>query len=205
MGNTSAETTGGSLENLTDFAWCFDSEVGGGSSYGSQTNLYAKCKEWGYDEMIDHDYNKDDWDKKDFGYYGRGALQITHCYNYAPLQKWSRKNLSYPADKTNFMTHPSLVATADFGFAGSVWYYMSASREHEKPSMHSVVDYWVLPNGEAAKIGDLPVDNSGRVADFGYTMNILNGGYKCNGKPHPGPAKRVGYMGLYLTRLGVNA
>eukprot|EP00915_Cephaloidophora_sp_WS-2016_P007806 GHVH01010798.1.p1 GENE.GHVH01010798.1~~GHVH01010798.1.p1 ORF type:complete len:1283 (-),score=197.12 GHVH01010798.1:35-3796(-) len=196
LANSSRETTGGWGNNLIGWAWCyvFEREMQP-THYGSQDSM-PNCEGW---------YNVSSFERtsKNFGYYGRASIQLTWCYNYGAFMSWSNKNLGYTTTQVDFISNPELLASDDFAFAAGLWFYMSPDRDGAKPSMHSIVDYWTVTEGtmDRTTVEDLPVDSAGRRADFGYMINILNGGYECNGLVHTGPAARATYFNAYLSMM----
>lgn len=128
------------------------------------------------------------------GYWGRGSIQLSYCYNYMYFSDWVENGLLVPkSPETDFFTNPGMVGTQDWAFAAGLWFYMSPSSDGMKPSMHSMVDYW----------GDdiaMPVDNQNRPADFGYQVNILNGGIECSGDYHYAKLRQES-MNIIMTAL----
>lgn len=128
------------------------------------------------------------------GYWGRGSIQLSYCYNYMYFTDWVENGLLVPkSPETDFFTNPGMVGTEDWAFAAGLWFYMSPSSDGMKPSMHSMVDFW-------SDKSDIPVDNQNRPADFGYQVNILNGGIECAGDYHYAHLRQES-MNIIMTAL----
>lgn len=202
LAHSSRETGGGHDNTLIGWAWCFAFEREMPSTtYGNQDSMSKSCASW---------YNVGTPDTKEasnYGYYGRGSIQLSYCYNYGGFMKWCDAYLGYPHEEIDFITNPGLIATGPFGFAAGLWFYMSPERSGSKPSMHSVVNYWAVHDHvvDRNSLQLLPYDSGLRLSDFGYQINVLNGGMECKGTSHPGPAQRASYLNLYLNWLGFDA
>jgi len=126
-------------------------------------------------------------------YHGRGPMQLSWNYNYAPAGVALRPfvndpNLDLLADPDRITADPKLA------FATAIYFWMTP-REN-KPSCHDVmVDKWT-PSA---------VDLAGnRRAGYGVTTNIINGGLECN---RPGDSRvedRVKFYERYAGILGVS-
>ena len=198
MANSSKETTGGwASEGYSGWAWCHGFEIGHpGSMYGNQYDLTSseRCAAWGSQQASLTTYFPRV--SMNVGYYGRGAFHLTHCYNYGWFRNFTETYLGLPrTPKRDFLANPGFVAT-EWPFASALWLWMSPEEAGNKPSMHSITSMWE-PNGE------LSVDNAGRSNDFGYLINIINGGFEC-GSGADGPKIRVDYMKKYMEQMGVD-
>ncbi|KAH0471512.1 MAG: hypothetical protein KVP17_003822, partial [Porospora cf. gigantea B] len=199
MANSSKETTGGwASEGYSGWGWCFAYEVGfPATSYGDQSNPNnSNCTSW-WGNVTDSLTSQFDVRNKNRGYYGRGAFQLTHCYNYGWFRNWVETYLGLPrVPERDFLSNPGMVVK-EWPFVSGMWFWMSPEEAGNKPSMHSITYMWE-PNGE------LSVDNAGRSNDFGYLPNILNGGFECGSSGHHGPKIRVDYMAEYMEQMGVD-
>jgi len=99
-------------------------------------------------------------------YYGRGPMQLSYNFNYGPA------GIALGAD---LLDHPGLVSSdAELSFAAALWFWMTP--QSPKPSCHDV-----MTGGWSPSAGDTA---AGRVAGFGLTVDIINGGVEC-GRPTP--------------------
>ena len=78
-------------------------------------------------------------------YYGRGAKQLSHNYNYGPFSYAMFGNV------TKLLESPSLVASTWLNFASATWFYTYP--QPPKPSMLHVIDGTWVPNEEDKKRG----------------------------------------------------
>jgi len=137
----------------------------------------------------------------DAHYYGRGALQLSHFYNYALFCA------AYFGDPQRLLRDPDEVARdGRLALAAGVWFYMTP--QPPKPSMHDVMVGSYAPRAAHAGVG---LDEGGRVKDrFAATVSILNGGFECSPKPGTPEAQRsmnrftyfqsyLGFVGATLT------
>ncbi len=117
-------------------------------------------------------------------YFGRGPIQISWNYNYGQAGK---------ALGVDLLSTPELVAMdAALAFKTALWFWMTP--QSPKPSCHDVMTGRYVPT--AADV------TAGRVAGFGLTVNIINGGIECN---QPTPAQvtdRIGFYQRYVQLLG---
>lgn len=95
-------------------------------------------------------------------YHGRGAHQLSYCYNYGPF--------SYSLYGDNrVLTNPDLVTGSWLALASALWFYMTPASP--KPSMHDVVvGHWVPNAADTA---------TGLSVGLGALVNIINGGIEC--------------------------
>ncbi len=119
-------------------------------------------------------------------YYGRGPIQLSYNFNYGPA------GVALGAD---LLAHPDLVSTDPaLSFATALWFWMTP--QPPKPSSHDV-----MTGGFAPSAADLA---AGRVAGFGLTIDIINGGIECGGgAPTAQVQDRIGFYQRYAGLLGV--
>lgn len=117
-------------------------------------------------------------------YFGRGPIQISWNYNYGQAGK---------ALGIDLLSSPELVAMdAALAFKTALWFWMTP--QSPKPSCHDVMTGRYVPTATDV--------TAGRVAGFGLTVNIINGGIECN---QPTPAQvtdRIGFYQRYVQLLG---
>merc|ERR1711862_872989 len=113
-------------------------------------------------------------------YYGRGAIQLTHNYNYG------RFSLAIFGDDQVLLNAPDRVAAeGELAFMASLWFWMTP--QNPKPSMHEVVTEYYVPNA---------VDTSDNlVGGFGLLTNIINGAMECNGVNSKAQTREKYYKG----------
>ena len=116
-------------------------------------------------------------------YYGRGPMQLSWNYNYGQ----AGRALSLP-----LLSNPALVATDPVvAFRTALWFWMTP--QSPKPSCHDVmVGRWTPSAADTA---------AGRLAGFGTTVNIINGGLECNRPTPPAVADRLGFYRRFTTVL----
>ena len=105
-------------------------------------------------------------------YYGRGAHQLTHSYNYGRFASflWGAENRQKLVDNPNYIidNEPWLLMLS------ATWFHMASAGV--KPSMHAVATgIWKPGPGDIA---------GNRLNEFGTMINIINGGVEC-GKVTP--------------------
>ena len=119
-------------------------------------------------------------------YHGRGPIQLTWNYNYGPAGEALGLDLLADPD--------SVVSSPTTGWRTALWFWMTA--QPPKPSAHDVmVGNW--------QPGPADVD-AGRVAGFGLTINIINGGLECGIPGDARVADRVGFFERYTGLLAVD-
>jgi len=120
-------------------------------------------------------------------YYGRGAIQLTHNYNYG------RFSLAAFADDQVLLLAPDRVAAeGELAFLASLWFWMTP--QNPKPSMHEVVTEFYVPNAN---------DLSRNLVDgFGLLTNIINGSMECNG-PNDKANTRAKYFEGWVEFMGL--
>lgn len=102
-------------------------------------------------------------------YYGRGPMQLSWNYNYGAFSNVFNVPKVYNS-RMLLLENPDLVAEDGYtAFAAGIWFWMTP--QPPKPSMHDVMTGIMIPN-EA----DI---NAGFGANFGTTINIINGGQEC--------------------------
>lgn len=119
-------------------------------------------------------------------YHGRGAMQLSWNYNYGLAGRELGEDL---------LANPDLVATdGRLAFLTAIWFWMRP--QAPKPSAHDVMTGgWVPDDADEA---------AGRLAGFGATINIINGGLECN-RPTDGRVEdRVLFYRRYCELLGVD-
>ncbi|XP_062205026.1 chitinase 8-like [Phragmites australis] len=135
--------------------------------------------QWGY-------CFKEERDKTDPPFYGRGPIQLTHRYNYEAAGK---------ALGVDLVSNPNLVATDPVvSFKTAIWFWMTA--QASKPSCHDVATGRWAPTAADRAAGRAP-------PGYGVITNIINGGVECGMGPNFSGADRVGYYKRYCDMLGV--
>lgn len=95
-------------------------------------------------------------------YHGRGAHQLSYCYNYGPFSY-----ALYGDDRV--LKNPDMVIQSWLALASALWFYMTPASP--KPSMHDVVvGHWVPNAADTA---------AGLTVGLGALVNIINGGIEC--------------------------
>jgi chitinase len=126
-------------------------------------------------------------------YHGRGPMQLSWNYNYAPAGAALGPLVGDPG--LDLLANPEKI-TSDpkLAFATAIYFWMTP-REN-KPSCHDVmVDKW---EPTAADI------DGNRLPGFGVTTNIINGGLECNIPGNAAVEDRVKYYERYSGILGVS-
>lgn len=119
-------------------------------------------------------------------YHGRGPIQLSYNYNYGACGD---------ALGVDLLHDPDLVTSSPtVTFRTALWFWMTP--QAPKPSAHAVMTGQFTPS---------PQDTSaGRVAGFGLTIDIINGGIECG---HPSPPQvndRVAFYEKFCSMLGVD-
>ena len=138
----------------------------------------------------------DDWPSQPGQqYYGRGPFQLSWNYNYGRFSTVFAPS-SYN-NKMYLLENPDLVHEDGFlAMAAGIWFYMTP--QDPKPSMHDVMTSFFVPN-------DSDIQN-GIGANFGTTINIINGGHECNRSPESSKAaSRAEYYLNWLNFFGMPA
>ncbi len=119
-------------------------------------------------------------------YHGRGPLQLSWNYNYG--QCGAALGLDLLAD-------PGLVTRdAETAFLTALWFWMTP--QAPKPSCHDVMTGGYVPTAADGA--------AGRVAGFGLTIDVINGGLECD-RPTDGRVEdRVAFHRRYSALLGVD-
>jgi len=105
-------------------------------------------------------------------YHGRGPMQLSWNYNYAPAGVNLRQLLGPTYASLDLLANPEAI-TEDpvLAFATAVYFWMTP--RFPKPSAHDVmVGCWQPSDGDSSV---------GRLPGFGLTTNIINGGIECGG------------------------
>ncbi len=119
-------------------------------------------------------------------YFGRGPMQLSWNYNYG--QCGLALGLPLLADPDLVASDPSIA------FRTALWFWMTP--QAPKPSCHDVMTGRFAPS--AADIA------AGRMAGFGLTVDIINGGLECGHGPDPRVADRIGFYDRLTGMLGVD-
>ncbi|QJQ17978.1 glycoside hydrolase family 19 protein [Enterobacter hormaechei] len=98
-------------------------------------------------------------------YFGRGAKQLSHNYNYGPFSE------AMYGDVRTLLDKPELVADTWLNLASAIFFF--AYPQPPKPSMLQVIDGTWQPNDHDKANGLVP--------GFGVTTQIINGGVECGG------------------------
>jgi len=119
-------------------------------------------------------------------YFGRGPMQLSWNYNYGQCGV----ALGLP-----LLTNPDLVASdPTVAFRTALWFWMTP--QAPKPSCHDVMVGRFTPS---------PADvAAGRMAGFGLTIDIINGGLECGHGPDARVADRIGYFERFTSILGTD-
>ncbi len=119
-------------------------------------------------------------------YFGRGPIQLSWNYNYGQCGT----ALGLP-----LLSDPGLAARdAEIAFRTALWFWMTP--QAPKPSCHDVMTGRYVPSA-----ADL---DAGRVAGFGLTVNIINGGLECGRAADARVADRIGYFERFTALLGTD-
>jgi hypothetical protein len=127
-------------------------------------------------------------------YYGRGAKQLTHPYNYGPFSEFIF------GDRFVLLNNPENVIPRRVGneengilaFAAAIWFWMTP--QPPKPSCHEVY-----------QPGFNTVRNGRNYSRFAWTVSIINGGLECAGTNTANDYRvgnRIGHYRQYLRILG---
>jgi len=118
-------------------------------------------------------------------YYGRGPMQLSYNFNYGPA------GVALGAD---LLADPGRLATdPELSFAAALWFWMTP--QAPKPSCHDV-----MTGGWSPTAADT---TAGRVAGFGLSIDIINGGVECGGTTPPQVEDRIAFYQRYTDLLGV--
>lgn len=112
-------------------------------------------------------------------YYGRGPIQLSWNYNYGQCGK---------AIGVDLLNNPDLVATDPvISFKTALWFWMTP--QSPKPSCHNVITGIWKPSAAD--------QSAGRVAGYGATTNIINGGLECGQGWKAQVEDRIGFYKRY--------
>ncbi len=119
-------------------------------------------------------------------YHGRGAMQLSWNYNYGLAGQELGEDL---------LANPDQVSSdGRLAFLTALWFWMRP--QAPKPSAHDVMTGgWVPDDQDIA---------AGRLAGFGATINIINGGLECNQPTDHRVEDRVLFFRRYSELLGVD-
>lgn len=123
-------------------------------------------------------------------YYGRGPMEISYNGNYGFASD------CIFGDKNKLLQNPDLV-TADAATAFKTAIYFWMMPQNAKPSAHDVMaGNWQPTEADKA---------AGRIAGFGMTTNLINGGIECNkGNNNFDMNDRAGFYQVFLKKLQVS-
>lgn len=182
LGQTSHETTGGwatAPGGPQAWGYCFKEEVG--CEAGTCTGYCASgnpCAPQGIDCACAQGQT----------YQGRGPMQLSWNYNYGPFSKYIFD------DESVLINDPSQVASDPVvAYQAAIWFWMTP--QAPKPSCHDVMAGVWQPT--QADLG------AGRVAGYGMTTNIINGGLECNMATNDKVIDRVEFYKRYAGILNV--
>ena len=119
-------------------------------------------------------------------YFGRGPIQLSWNYNYGQCGAALGEDLLANPDRVT--EEPALA------FATALWFWMTP--QAPKPSSHDVMTGAYRPSAADT--------SAGRVAGFGLTTNIINGGLECGHGPDDRVADRVGFYERFTSLLGTD-
>jgi len=116
-------------------------------------------------------------------------MQLSWNYNYGPFSQYLYNDASV------LINDPSRVASDPVvAYQAALWFWMTP--QFPKPSCHDVMTGKWLPSAS-----DI---DAGRVAGFGMTTNIINGGLECS-RPNNAKVKdRVEFYRRYASILQVS-
>ena len=119
-------------------------------------------------------------------YFGRGPIQLSWNANYGQAGAALGIDLLNEPDKV--ASDPGLA------FKTALWFWMTP--QAPKPSCHDIMTGGWVPT--AADVA------AGRVAGFGMTINVINGGLECGVPSVPNVLDRIGYFEHFASILGVD-
>lgn len=131
------------------------------------------------------------------GYHGRGPHQISYDSNYTLVSKFIfggntlMRGGKFNYQGKNYKIGPGAVAIdGRIAWLASLWFFLEP--QSPKPSMHDVI---IAPKGKKF---------SNKVAGFGLTTSIINGGVECAGQSESKQSvARINYYKQFLKILGV--
>ncbi len=141
-----------------------------------------------------HTYN--DTSKKNYPgvegkyYYGRGPKQLTWNYNYGQFSE------AWYGSKDTLLQNPDILSKDPIeSFASALWFWMTP--QYPKPSCHDImIKKWVPTSDDVQK---------GRLAGFGATVNVINGGIECGtGEDSPKTKYRYQYYQYFCNYFQVS-
>lgn len=123
-------------------------------------------------------------------YYGRGAKQLTHNYNYGPF---STSMFGEPAVLLN--DPDRIIRDGWLAFASAFWFYMTP--QPPKPSMHDVVTGRWQPNEHDIAAGRSP--------GFGVLIMIINGAQECSNGDHEWALNRIEFFKAFSHHFSLDS
>ena len=123
-------------------------------------------------------------------YYGRGPKQLTWNFNYGQFSQ------AWYGSKDTLLTHPDLLSRDPvLSFASAIWFWMTP--QFPKPSCHDIMTGKWQPTDHDTQ--------QGRMAGFGATVNVINGGVECgSGSDIPKTKNRYDYFRYFCQYFGVS-
>jgi len=116
-------------------------------------------------------------------------MQLSWNYNYGPFSQYLYNDASV------LINDPSRVASDPVvAYQAALWFWMTP--QFPKPSCHDVMTGKWLPSAS-----DI---DAGRVAGFGMTTNIINGGLECSQPTNAKVFDRVDFYRRYASILQVS-
>jgi len=116
-------------------------------------------------------------------------MQLSWNYNYGAFSQ------AVFGDKNVLLNDPGQVANDPVvAYKAGLWFWMTI--QLPKPSCHDVMSGDWIPSDSDSSIG--------RVAGFGMTTNIINGGLECGMATNGKVEDRVGFYKRYASILGIN-
>lgn len=119
-------------------------------------------------------------------YFGRGPMQLSWNYNYG--QCGVALGLPLLADPDLVSSDPTVA------FRTALWFWMTP--QSPKPSCHDVMTGGYVPSAADT--------SAGRVAGFGLTVNIINGGLECGHGADDRVNDRIGFYERFTSILGTD-
>ena len=119
-------------------------------------------------------------------YHGRGPIQLSWNYNYGPMGATLGVDL---------LANPDLlIQDGVLAFRSAIWFWMTP--QSPKPSCHDVMTGSYTPTSADV--------SANRLAGFGLTIDIINGGIECGYARSASVTDRLGFYARFTTLLGVS-